>query len=101
MWFTRKLSFTTQRNCFIWYNEFKNAVVVMGKHPKMVFRAFIESGVSLLFIYATVPAYFTGLNIDFDLQHGAAEFNTLFFAYSRWQRCSGGRLLGAVFQYPA
>ena len=46
MWFTRKLSFTTQRNCFIW---------------------FIESGVSLLFIYATVPAYFTGLNIDFDL----------------------------------
>mgnify|MGYP000234808490 FL=1 len=23
---------------------------------------------SLLFIYATVPAYFTGLNIDFDLQ---------------------------------
>lgn len=46
MWFTRKLSFTTQRNCFIWYNEFKNAVVVMGKHPKMVFRAFIESGVS-------------------------------------------------------
>ena len=66
MWFTRKLSFTTQRNCFIWYNEFKNAVVVMGKHPKMVFRAFIESGVSLLFIYATVPAYFTGLNIDFD-----------------------------------
>ena len=52
---------------FIWYNEFKNAVVVMGKHPKMVFRAFIESGVSLLFIYATVPAYFTGLNIDFDL----------------------------------
>ena len=30
-------------------------------------RAFIESGLSLLFIYATVPAYFTGMNIDFDL----------------------------------
>lgn len=66
-WLTRRLSYTTQHNCIIWYNEFKNAVFVMGKHPKMVFRAFIESGLSLLFIYATVPAYFTGLNIDFDL----------------------------------
>ncbi len=66
-WFTRKFSYTTRRNCFIWYKEFKNAVVVMGKHPLMVLKAFIESGLSLLFIYATVPAYFTGLNIDFDL----------------------------------
>lgn len=62
-----KLSFDTSRNCFIWYQEFKNAVVVMGKHPLMVLRAFVESGLSLLFIYATVPAYFTGLNIKFDL----------------------------------
>lgn len=66
-WFTRKFSHTTRRNCFIWYREFKNAVVVMGKHPLMVLKAFVESGLSLLFIYATVPAYFTGLNIDFDL----------------------------------
>lgn len=66
-WFTRKFSHTARRNCFIWYREFKNAVVVMGKHPLMVLKAFVESGLSLLFIYATVPAYFTGLNIDFDL----------------------------------
>lgn len=66
-WCTRKCSYTTRQNCFTWYQEFKNAVVVMGKHPLMVFRAFIESGLSLLFIYATVPAYFTGLNIKFDL----------------------------------
>ena len=39
----------------------------MGKRPWMMLRAFIESGLSLLFIYATVPAYFTGMNIDFDL----------------------------------
>ena len=62
-----KLSFDTSRNCLIWYQEFKNAVVVMGRHPLMVLRAFVESGLSLLFIYATVPAYFTGLNIKFDL----------------------------------
>lgn len=66
-WCTRKFSYSTRRNCFIWYQEFKNAVVVMGEHPLMMVRAFIESGLSLLFIYATVPAYFTGLNIDFDL----------------------------------
>lgn len=66
-WFTRKLSHTTRRNCYIWYQQFKNAVIVMGKHPLLVLRAFAESGLSLLFIYATVPAYFTGLNFDFDL----------------------------------
>lgn len=64
---TEKFSYTTRRNCFIWYREFKNAFIVMGKHPLMVMRAFIESGLSLLFIYATVPAFFTGLNINFNL----------------------------------
>lgn len=66
-WFTRKFSYTTRRNCYIWYQQFKHAVIVMGRHPMMVLRAFVESGLSLLFIYATVPAYFAGLNIDFDL----------------------------------
>ncbi len=64
---TRKLSYTTRRNCYIWYQQFKKAVIVMGNHPIMVLRAFIESGISLLFIYATVPAYMNGLNVDFDL----------------------------------
>ena len=64
---TSKFSYTTRRNCFIWYREFKNAFIVMGKHPLMVIRAFIESGLSLLFIYATVPSFFTGLNIDFNI----------------------------------
>lgn len=64
---TEKFSYTTRRNCFIWYREFKNAFVVMGKHPLMVMRAFVESGLSLLFIYATVPSFFTGLNINFNL----------------------------------
>ena len=64
---TRKLSYTTRRNCYSWYQQFKKAAIVMGKNPLMVLRAFIESGLSLLFIYATVPAYMTGLNIDFDL----------------------------------
>ncbi len=64
---TRKFSYTTQQNCIIWYGQFKNAVYVMGKHPFKVLKAFIESGLSLLFIYGTVPAYFTGLDFGFDL----------------------------------
>lgn len=64
---TRKFAFKTRNNCFIWYQEFKNAFVVMGKHPLMVLRAFVESGLSLLCIYATVPAYFSGMNIDYNL----------------------------------
>ena len=65
--FTRKLAYKTRQNCFIWYQEFKNAFVVMGKHPLTVLRAFIESGISLLCIYATVPAYFSGMSIDYNL----------------------------------
>lgn len=64
---TKKFSYTTRRNCFIWYNEFKHAFIIIGKNPFRVLKAFIESGLSLLFIYATVPAFFTGLHIDFDL----------------------------------
>lgn len=65
---TGKFSQNARQNCFIWYEEFKNAFVVMAKHPVKVFRAFMESGLSLLFIYATVPAFFTGLvNFQFDL----------------------------------
>lgn len=64
---TKKLSYTQRRNCFIWYREFKNAFIIMGKNPFHVIKAFFESGISLLFIYATVPAFFKGLNIYFDL----------------------------------
>ena len=30
---TRKLSYTTRRNCYIWYQQFKKAAIVMGKNP--------------------------------------------------------------------
>lgn len=65
---TSRFSYNTRQNCFIWYEEFKNAFKVMAQHPLKVLRAFIESGLSLLGIYATVPAFFTGLNnFSFDL----------------------------------
>ncbi|MCD8175113.1 MAG: flippase-like domain-containing protein [Phascolarctobacterium sp.] len=62
-----KFSYTTQQNCLIWYKEFKNAFAIMAKHPFKMVRAFLESGASLLAIYSTVPAFFSGMNIEYDL----------------------------------
>ncbi len=64
---TGRFSHSIRRRSFRLYHDFKMAFVVMGRHPFKVVRAFIESGLSLLFIYGTVPAYFTGLNFSFDL----------------------------------
>jgi len=55
-----------RRQAFRWYHDFRQAVYIMGKQPIMVLRAFIESGVSLTFIYLTVPCYFMGLQFSFD-----------------------------------
>ena len=63
---TNNFSRDFRRNCFIWYKEFKQASFIMGKNPLKVMRAFIESGLSLLCIYATVPMFFLGMNIKFD-----------------------------------
>lgn len=64
---TVRFSHSTRRRAFTLYHDFKYAFIIMGRHPWKVLKAFIESGLSLLFIYGTVPAYFTGLNISFDL----------------------------------
>lgn len=63
---TSKFSHDYRRKCFNSYNEFKKASFIIGRHPLMVLRAFIESGFSLLGIYATVPMFFLGMNIQFD-----------------------------------
>lgn len=65
---TARCEHRTRRHAFKWYAEFKTASMLMGRHPVMMMRAFLESGLSLLFIYGTVPAFFTGLNFDFDLR---------------------------------
>ncbi len=65
--FTKHVSHVTRKKCFGWYDDFKKAVFIMGENPWLFLKAFIESGLSLLFIYGTVPAFFLGLNINFDL----------------------------------
>lgn len=64
---TKRFSDKTREKCFNWYNEFKNASFLMAEHPWKVLKGFIESGLSLLFIYGCVPAYFSGIDFDFNL----------------------------------
>jgi hypothetical protein len=66
-YFSRYFKHERRRQAFRLYYDFRQAVYIMGKQPIMVLRAFIESGVSLTFIYLTVPAYFLGLKFPFDL----------------------------------
>ena len=66
-YFSRYFRHERRRQAFRLYYDFRQAVYIMGKQPVMVLRAFIESGVSLTFIYLTVPAYFLGQQFPFDL----------------------------------
>ena len=66
-YFSQYFKHERRRQAFRLYYDFRQAVYIMGKQPVMVLRAFIESGVSLTFIYLTVPAYFLGLKFPFDL----------------------------------
>ena len=66
-YFSQYFKHERRRQAFRLYYDFRQAVYIMGKQPVMVLRAFIESGVSLTFIYLTVPAYFLGLQFPFDL----------------------------------
>ena len=66
-YFSRYFKHERRREAFRLYYDFRQAVYIMGKQPVMVLRAFIESGISLTFIYLTVPAYFLGLQFSFDI----------------------------------
>ena len=63
---SRHISHERRRQAFRAYHDFRHAVYIMGRQPLMVFRAVVESGLSLTFIYMTVPCYFTALKFHFD-----------------------------------
>ena len=65
---TSKLSKTMRRKIFLWYKEFRKASFLLGKNPIAVFRAFIESGTSLLAIYSVVPVFINGFGLDLPYQ---------------------------------
>jgi uncharacterized protein (TIRG00374 family) len=61
--FCRRFSPKLQEAIFLWYRDFQQALFLLGKNPKQVLRAFIESGCSLLFIYSVVPVFIYAFGI--------------------------------------
>lgn len=64
---TGRLAKSMRRKSFMWYKEFRTASFLLGKNPIAVIRAFIESGISLLAIYAVVPVFMSGFGIELPL----------------------------------
>jgi len=48
------------------YRDMRSALVLMSASPAAVGRAFVESGLSLLSLYAMVPVLFAGLGVSSD-----------------------------------
>jgi uncharacterized protein (TIRG00374 family) len=82
--FTEKFWISYRKVILSWYNEFKEAVFMLKTSPFGVFRAFIESGVSLLSLYAVVPVFFEGfgLNVPISLTMGRMVLLNLILYFS-------------------
>lgn len=65
---TSRFSKPIRRKSFLWYKEFRKAAFMLGKNPFSVFRAFIESGISLLAIYSVVPVFLASFGLNFSYQ---------------------------------
>lgn len=63
--FCQRFSQKTQRAVFLGYRDFQQAMFLLGQHPRMVLRAFLESGLSLLLIYSVVPVFIMAFDIEF------------------------------------
>ena len=59
----RKLSPARRRSLIHLYRDTRNAIRLLGKSPKAMFLVFIESGLSLICIYAIVPCLLLGLGV--------------------------------------
>ena len=69
-WLTRlctRFSENTQRAIFLWYRDFQQAAFLIGQNPLRIFKAFLESGLSLLFIYSVVPVFINGFGVQVPL----------------------------------
>lgn len=82
--FTEKFWTSYRKRMLIWYNEFKEALFLLKKNPLGVLRAFIESGISLLSLYAVVPVFFEGfgLNVPVNLTMGRMVLLNLILYFS-------------------
>ena len=100
---TNNFSRVFQEELFLFgIKNLKQASLSWAKILLKVMRAFIESGLSLLCIYATVPMFFLGMNIKFDWLQVMGRMVLLnlvlyFFTNSRRFRCRRGGLRCIIF----
>ena len=62
----RKLSTARRRTFITMYRDTQHAVRLLASSPKGMLRVFIESGLSLMAIYAVVPCLLLGLGVHAD-----------------------------------
>ncbi|WP_019879637.1 lysylphosphatidylglycerol synthase transmembrane domain-containing protein [Succinispira mobilis] len=62
VFFTKSLNRSLKRKIYFFYKEIKTATFLFFNKPLCIFRVYLESGLSLLFIYAVVPILFYGLD---------------------------------------
>lgn len=62
VFFTKSLNRVYKRKIYFFYKEIKTATFLFFNKPLCIFRVFLESGLSLFFIYAVVPILFYGLD---------------------------------------
>ena len=65
MHFCQRFSTRTQEAVFLGYRDFQQAMFLLARNPKAMLKAFLESGISLLFIYSVVPICLMAFDIDF------------------------------------
>lgn len=65
--FSRRFSPRVQEAIFLGYRDFQQAMFMLKDNPRQVLRAFLESGISLLFIYSVVPVFIKAFGIDLPL----------------------------------
>ena len=98
---TAKFSKPIRRKAFLWYKDFRKASILLGKNPLRVFKAFIESGLSLLAIYSVVPVFISGfgLNIPYQLVMGRMILLNLILYFSPTPGGSGIAEAGFVLLF--
>lgn len=63
VYITRRLSPARKKKAFAFFRDIKTGVNLLANAPLSMVRIFLESGASLLFIYAIVPCLLLGLGV--------------------------------------
>ncbi|MCE5287411.1 MAG: flippase-like domain-containing protein [Pelosinus sp.] len=64
--FTKRLSHSRRRTVFAIYRDVLGAVLLLSTAPFKMMRVFVESAISLLFLYSVVPVLFMGIGAQAD-----------------------------------